>query len=232
MNASKIIGFGLCVNVILSWVPAVAQGTFRNMDFELANLSGHSPGDTTVPTSAAFPFWTAFFGTNIISTVRYDTFSFSGGDIAIIDRVGFGGFSSIDGNYSAFLLGAGAGYPPYAPTTLSQTGLVPAGTLSLLVKMHFANAASDPVVSLGGQTLNMIPLQAFPNYTLYGASISSFAGQVAALSVSAPAAVGPQSLLLLDDITFSPIAVPEPTTKALLGAAGLVVAFRLLRQRG
>ena len=93
------------------------------------------------------------------------------------------------------------------------------------------NAGSSPVVSLQGQNLDLVPLQTFPNYTLYAADIASFAGQSATLSFTAPTPrFGSPSFLTLDDISFLPIAVPEPTTEALLALGGLVLVSRIRRR--
>jgi hypothetical protein len=221
------LAFAFCASIAST---ASAQGTFGNLDFESANLAGYSPGSAFVPVSAALPSWTALFGTSQLSQVGYDAITLGSGAISVIDSSTPVG-SPIAGTYSALLMGAGQGIPPDAPSTISQTGVIPPGTLSLLVKMWTRDAASPPIVSLGGQTLNMTPLQILPNYTLYGANISSFAGQTTALSFTAPPpAVGSPSFLMVDDITFSVVGVPEPTTPALSAFGGLALAFWAFRR--
>jgi len=95
--------------------------------------------------------------------------------------------------------------------------------------MQWSGAA--PVVMVGVQTINMVPLQTFGNYTLYGGNISAFAGQDETLSFTEPPpASNPPSELILDDIVFSTNAVPEPATWALLmcgaGLFGVTRQFR------
>ena len=112
-------------------------------------------------------------------------------------------------------------------STISQSGLVPNDTMSLQVKMSWYSVA--PVVILGGRTVNMVPLQTFTNYTLYGGNISSFAGQVATLSVTeaAPAHGLPYpSYLFLDDIRF--VTIPEPSFSALCVLGSLLIGMRVL----
>lgn len=194
-----------------------AQGTFafRNLDFESANLLGYAPG-STVPISAALPGWSGLLGTTAANGVWYDNINIGGGAISIIDPLDRLGYVPLQGNYSALLMGTGPGFG--GPTTISQTGFVPTGTRSILVDMLWFSAA--PIVTLGGETVAMTPIKSFPNYTLYAGDISSFSGKTATLSFTAPVpsptvSLGP-SLLELDNITFSTMAVPEPTSGVLL----------------
>jgi hypothetical protein len=202
-------------------VSAFGQGTFRNMDFESANLSGYSPG-SMVPITSAMPGWS---GSS--AQVLYDDIFIGGGAISIFDSLN-GGPPPLQGNYSAYLMGSPQGFPGPGPVTIDQTGLIPMGTRSLMVSMSWQNQA--PVVAIGGEPITMIPVSTFPRYTLYAGDISSFAGQTATLSFTAPSPSGSPnpSFLELDNITFSPIAVPEPSALALagLGLAGVIILRR------
>ena len=51
---------------------ADAQGTFRNMDFELSQVPISTPDQTTVGSSIAIPFWAAYLGTSQQTTVLYN----------------------------------------------------------------------------------------------------------------------------------------------------------------
>ena len=82
-------------------------------------------------------------------------------------------------------------------------------------------------LSLGGQTLSLIPLGVGSNYTLYGADISLFAGQVENLTITALAA--PNSADYFDSIVFSPSTVPEPSGLALATLGALLIGFRRSR---
>ena len=227
MSTLKSISLAIGVGIVADASIAKAQGTFGNLDFESANVSQYTPA-STVPISDALPGWAGFLGGTPVSTAWYDANSLAGASIAVIDSgLASHGYSPLSGNYSALLFGEGGPFPA-VPATISQTGDIPAGTLSLLVMMRWQSAT--PIVSLGGQNLNMIPLQTFPNYTLYGANIASFAGQTTTLSFTAPPPVVGSSFLLLDDITFSPSAIPEPTAEALLGLGGSFFGVRLMRR--
>ena len=85
-------------------------------------------------------------------------------------------------------------------------------------------------VTVGGESINMVPLQNFANYTLYGGNVSAWAGQDTTLRITQLAPPLNQggaalSVLELDDIVFSPAAVPEPRPLALTCIAGLLFAL-------
>jgi hypothetical protein len=68
----------ILVTAILMFTRAFSQG-FVNLDFESANLTGYSPGNT-IPTANAFPGW-------VVSAecILYGGFSLIGEAISIID---------------------------------------------------------------------------------------------------------------------------------------------------
>jgi hypothetical protein len=222
-----------CLALVLSGaLSAQGQGTFENLNFESADLSGYSPA-SDVPITNALPGWSAYVSTSGVPTpltlVWYDGISFGGAAVSVVDtNIGVSGFYPLQGQYSAYLFGGGS--YPLASTTISQTSLVPSGTESLLMDARVSGAAF--IVTLGGQTINMIPLQVFANYTLYGGDVSSFAGQVAALSFTVPpAAVAQPSMFELDNIQFSNQAVPEPGVFGLSVLGVLVLGWRVLGRR-
>jgi hypothetical protein len=205
-----------------------AQG-FVNLDFESVNISGYSPR-SQIPVSDGLPGWTALFvsstGTNFASQVLFDGISLGGAGISINDSSLYPGFVPFQGSYCATLFGGPFIGPTLVSAEISQTGLVPVGTQSLLVDIQ----QSGPpffVVFLGGQVINMIPLQAFANYTVYGGDVSSFAGQVATLTFAQPAPPSnPPSGVLLDNIQFSSSSVPEPSEFALTALGALLLGCR------
>jgi PEP-CTERM motif len=219
-----LIGLALLLGV----AGATAQGTFQNLGFESALVSGHAPHDG-LPITSALPGWAAGVdGADKTATVYYDAVSLGGPFIAINDaNTGFG-FTPIQGRFSACLFSTGGNLP--VATSISQTGLVPADTMSLQAQMVVQGPT--PVVMLGGQVINMVPLAAFPAYTLYGADVSAFAGQTATLSFTEPPpGQASVSSLELDGIVFSSEPIPEPGTIAMLSLGALLVGWHVLRRR-
>lgn len=219
---------------------AHAQGAFTNLDFESAQVPAGSKYKASLSASVAFPGWTVGAQGMFVppTTVSYD----------FVSDARFGGISlwdsnpnhfplmrndsELDGTYSAELCGG----PPFGGTAavISQTGVVPIGTKTLQVDIQ---DYGDPfLVNLGGQNLTMVPMQVFTKYTLYGADISSFAGKIETLSFTSPSEVfvgGGEQLLVIDDIVFSPSAIPEPCSLGLLvsGTCLLTYSRKLLSPR-
>jgi hypothetical protein len=204
-----------------------AQGTFQNLDFEQASIPPGTRPSPSVPISGALPDWSAYFtsGTTVYpqTSVGYDVLTAGGNNISLVDSSAGYGVGPIQGNYSVMLFSGGDN--PYYSASISQTGLVPAGTESLL--FDAVGTGVPFIVTLGGQTINMTALQSFPNYTVYGGNIpSAFADQVETLAITEPTTTSrPASILELDDISFSPTAVPEPSPLALTGVVGLLFAL-------
>ena len=199
--------------------------SFVNPDFEAANVSGYSVLDA-IPTTNAFPGWTAFYFTGgvtgILSQVTYDGISLGSAAISVVDSNAPGGFGQLQGEYSAYLFGS-FGYS----VGVSQTGLVPAGTQSLQMNAYSFYGFT---VTLNGQILNMIPLATnSPNDIVYAADVSAFAGQVATLSLIAPPLANPNGAEF-DSIVFSPSFVPEPDSLGLLALGGLFFGLSCWRK--
>lgn len=193
-------------------VSASGQGTFQNLDFEAAQIILVKYSFDNIATTNALPGWSAFSGTNLLSTISYNIF-------VAAPQVGLYGSNSlaISGTFSVLLSKDGS---------ISQTGLVPADAASLRFKGSWTS--SSPVgVSLGGQSLSYTAISSGPNYTLYGADISAFAGQTAKLVFLSPSL----SLYFIDDIQLSSQGIPEPSSLALLCCGGLMLAVRRLRVR-
>jgi hypothetical protein len=197
---------------------AYCQGTFQNLDFESANIPPGTLIGSILPVTNAFPGWA------VTTQVGYDGFSAGGAIMSVIDTNPGGGFTPLQGQYSAMLFGGEGG-----PTTLSQTGTVPVGTQSLRVDLA-GTGVPLLIVSIGGQTIQLAPVATFPNYTQYGGDIASFAGQVTTLGFTEqPPAGAPPSVLELDDIQFSVSPVPEPATLALFATGAVFLALRRRR---
>jgi len=131
----------------------------------------------------------------------------------------------LQGNYSVFLFGA-----PDGPTVLSQTGLVPSFAKSMDVDLAYSGVPLL-VVAMNGQTIPLIPIATFPNYTQYAGDISAFADQEVLLSFTElPPSGTPPSIVELDDIQFSTSPIPEPSTLALAAAGALLLGLARWRK--
>jgi hypothetical protein len=228
MNTFKLLSISL--SAIYAALSTHAQGTFQNLNFESANPSGYPP-NSDLSIASGLPGWSGFYGGTQTSTLSYDGISTGGALISLVDdSVVFDAFDPIQGSYSVYLFGGGNN--PLLSATISQAGIVPAGTMSLVFD---AKVSGSPfIVTLGGVTISMTAQQTFPTYTVYSGSIpSSFDGQFETLRFTEPPATGTQpSMFELDDITFSPNTVPEPNTLALLVMGGVALAFRRWRAKG
>jgi hypothetical protein len=224
MKLRCIIWFGV---VLLSILRNATGQDFQNLDFESANLSPIPSGQFGgfVPIANALPGWTGYIGSIQVTTVGQNDETL--GD-ASIDILGpdwsYGGI--IEGQYTVVLQ---PGFDPFGSgqnvsVSIAQFGLVPANALSLEFK---AQTSSSFSVSLGGQDLSLIPLGTGSNYTLYGADISPFAGQVETLGITALAA--PNTTDYFDSFVFSPSSVPEPSALSLLNICFLFLCWRLKR---
>ncbi len=214
----------IALSTALVMIAAVshAQGNFVNLGFESATVVPTLPGQFggSVSALSAIPGWTAFLGTTQLGEVFQNNLTLGNASIDILGpNWSFGGL--IDGQYTVVLQpGLGAGQAVSA--SISQSGLVPINTSSLQFKAIVSSRFS---IALGGQDLPLIPLQAGPNYTLYGANISQFAGHFEMLTITALA--GPSGApSYFDSFVFSPSAVPEPSLIVLFGVGLLLLHSR------
>jgi len=199
---------------------SLAQGqSFQNLDFELANPSEAPPykSPDTVTAASAFPDWAVTFGSVQEQDVIYNSINGPAPEVALIGPGRQFGivYYPIDGSYSAVLRGSSSGPVP----SISQTGLIPSGTQSLLFKTLPSFGTLN--VAVGTQSVQIFPVGSGPNYTLYAADISAWAGQTAQLTFSVP-----EGEWEIDDISFSPTAVPEPGIVTLSAMGGLLFGAR------
>jgi hypothetical protein len=219
MNTTKLIA-ALSV-VLLATLSAQAQGTFQNLDFEqAAPVSANDPEDpNAVTASSALPFWSVYYGNVQQTEIEYNEISGGATSVALVSTSAPFGFSAIDGNYSVLLQGS----PESGSASISQTGLIPSGTQSLLFETRFGGGPLNVLV--GTQTVPISAVGSGPNYTLYGANISAWAGETEELTFSAPPYSSPNNWII-DDISFSPNPLPEPNIVALTAIGGLLFGAR------
>jgi hypothetical protein len=220
-----------------------AQGTFRNLDFESANLPAIPTGQFGgfVSISNALPGWSAYLGTTPTTQIWHNNYSLGAANISIIGPDWNGnipqgeGINVLQGGYSA-ILQAGTGFNNLVPASIAQSSLVPLTSESIQMEVQPVIGPSSGnllQVTLGGQFIQMVPLSVTPSYTVYAGDISAFAGQVANLTISAVSATGfEDNSLEIDDIVFSSQTVPEPGTLALMACGAIVFGYyRRARKR-
>jgi hypothetical protein len=200
---------------------AEAQGTFQDLNFESARiiLDTNSPYyPNAINAANALPGWTVGGENEAAPDVLYNTTS-SGAPAVSLQ--GPGSFQPIlQGSFTVELQGSSAGAP--ASVSIGQTGQIPAGSASL---QFFGADLGNLQVLFDGQPLSYGAIGTGPNYTIYGADISAYAGQTGQLLFTAL----PDGTALIDNIQF--FTVPEPTTCALiLCGTFLFAAARHARQ--
>jgi len=221
---------------------ACAQGAFQNLNFESATPATPITGPLGPfyqPVGLALPSWSAYLGGVEQTQVLQNVYTLGSGSVDIFgpDYTAAGpqgGLSPgiIDGHFTVFLQ-AGAPSPGLGNASIEQYGTVPIATQSLEFEAwDWLPSSSILAVSFAGNSLSPVVIGTGPNYTLYGADISGFAGQSGQLEFSAVWNPNGPSWIELDDITFSPNAIPEPSTLALVVMGGLTLALRRWRGKG
>jgi hypothetical protein len=130
-----------------------------------------------------------------------------------------GGSLALSGNYSVGLFSDGS---------ISQTGLVPDNAESVQFETSANITGLALNVILGGDNLGFSALSQGTGYTVYGINIpAAMDGQMETLTFRTE---GATPGILLDNIEFSPMSVPEPSACALLGLGAILLALRPLRK--
>ena len=210
---------------------------FRNLDFEDANvpdLPVNQSGWASV--TDALPSWTAYIGTNIQTSVAHNGVTLGNANVGVLGpdylSPAFGPeIRALEGLYTAVLQDGGTPNQGAQPASIAQTGLIPSwaksvqfeGTLQLGGPTFKDNLA----VMVGGQNEAIVPL----GNNFYTCDVSAFAGLEEELRFTMVTNYG-HALILLDAITFSPTAIPEPSALCLLilGIAGLICWPRTRRR--
>jgi len=200
--------------VLTSAAVGNAQGTFQNLDFESANIPDLPPGQGGFVSFAdGMPGWNSLDG-QPGGLIGHNTVSIGGAAVAI-EGPQYNPNFILFGKYTAYLVGDFQG-----PNSGSmwQTGQVPQTARSLY---FISNPSSIPLfqVTLGSVSIPVTEMRSTSKYTVWAGDISSFAGQTEQLMFTAPPGLGGY----LDQITFSPLSVPEPSTVALAALAGLAL---------
>jgi len=202
---------------------ANAQGTFRNLDFESANVASLPPGQGELVNLAdGLPGWSADV-TNAQGMIYHNGISLAGASI-VIEGPGFDPMSILAGSFTAYVVGEFGRPNPTGTASIWQTGQIPATAKSLFF-LAAPTIISPPFqVTVGGVVIPVTETSSTSKYGIWAGDISAFAGQTEQLMFTALPAHGG----FLDQITFSPIAVPEPSTAVLIALAGLALLNKSL----
>jgi hypothetical protein len=212
-------------SALLPWLFFIARQigvsqSFINLDFESAKVISDPTGayyPYSIAITNALPGWSVFGTTQ--GDITYNDPALGSCAVTLWATNGL----QISGKYSVLLQG-GIGPEAY----ISQTGLVPTGTESLLFEaapLSGVAVLSALEVSLGGQEIPYYALFTGPNYTLYGGNIpSALAGEVDQLTFTCPGGgvEGTANNWTIDNIQFSASQVPEPQVLGLTALGGLL----------
>ena len=213
--------------------------SFINLGFERAVINTNGLPPFMAVASSAIPGWTAAISGSAnyqLSEIIYDTDALGSPAIDILESNNdlAGSAVILQGQYTLELQ-AVAGYNGYnAGGSISQTGLIPVSALALLFEAQLSPLQGTLLeslqVSLDGQNLNFFAVSSGANYTLYGADISMFSGQVETLDFSSVSAlpIGIPNEIFLDNIQFSTSPIPEPNELALAALGILLLCCRWL----
>lgn len=190
--------------------------TFTNLNFEQAHPNPDTPGLVTA--ASAFPDWTVSIDGIQQTQVYYNVTSTGATQVALVSASSLD-FTALDGNYSALL----EGLVPGSVASISQTGLIPAGTQSLFFE---ANGDADSFeLFVGTIAVPFAAIGAGPNYFIYGANISTWADDTEQITFSDFG--GSPNIWEIDDISFSPTSIaPEPSIIALTAIGGMLFGAR------
>jgi hypothetical protein len=170
MRETLVISQGLGVFFALS---ALAQGTFQNLNFEEAIPNPYSG---SISAANAIPDWTAEIG-GVPQTQIVQNFFSTGDPEVVLITPNNPQLPPLEGSYSVLLTGSFI-----ASASISQTGLIPAGTQSLLFDAESEPGSETLALLIGSQTVPFVPVATEPNYTVYGANISAWGGHTETLT--------------------------------------------------
>jgi hypothetical protein len=236
----KRIGRALLIWALILTLRTVSGQNFTNLNFESAVIVPDTAlypefGTHVVYASNALPGWT-ISGDLGQNALFYNTFSLGAPSVSLFGvntNVGIlGSPPPLDGHFSVDLYGGVPGDSENGPY-IAQTGLVPASAKSIEFIAAAApyGGATVLLVSLGGHNIPFTAISGTPDYTRFAGDVSAFAGQVEQLEFYTPFNTGINNYWEIDDIQFSPNAIPEPGVLVLAFSGAAILGIRRLRKR-
>jgi hypothetical protein len=213
--------------LFLSCVSCLWAQAFQNLDFEaVQNIPVFDPHEHPWTMSAADALlgWTGFYGTNQFGWASYNDLALDspavgvmGSDSPVFSFVPTG---LLGGQYCASLQAGRLSTGAFYPATIGQIGQIPSTAKSITFSGSYAFS-----VSFAGSPIPMQILVSEGSYNVYAGDISQFAGQTGNLLITSY-----NHFSFVDDIQFSPDAIPEPSAFGLTaGALMLLLGVRLRR---
>lgn len=198
-------------------------GTFSNLDFENMGVNGHYYSSDD---------WAIHYATYQDKIVNSYNLGFaseaflveSNIDTSYDPSLSFLDGRVISGSYSYFLWGMHpTRYPDGSPlefkiAEISQSGVFPTNTRSI----QFAYRNDQPSLFINGLQLSLIEIS--PG--ILAADVTSYAGMTNEIRFRAEATV----FSMIDDVGFSPVSIPEPSSIVLFLLA-LAMTYRSLHRQ-
>jgi hypothetical protein len=225
--------FLCCVGVFRASLIGHAA-SFQNLNFDSANTNnifdssgaGHYAGLMT----ELMPGWTLVGGTDVAIFVGFNRSQPGSGYATIISPTYVNAYPVI-GPYSFAMLPKYDVQGTFVPYSLSQSGTMPADAKSI----HFLSYGAPVQLGVNGSLVPVAYAQRPSDPAWNGlipvfdaaADISPYAGQSVELKFTTLLIPNYQGLNGLDQISFSEIAIPEPSTLALLLSGALILSARL-----
>lgn len=226
---------------------ASAQG-FVNLNFEQANIvsasGGYTPADAydALVASSALPYWTVREDGTVCTAIWGAPVALDETSVALLTASNgyYSGYVPLQGSYSIQLYAyADAPSNYYHTASISQTGQIPTGTQSiqfLMVSPPVANGViqASPIVTINGASINLSAISTSGGVMTMAGDISAYAGTTADLTILCQATPGSfptdENIFTLDNIQFSPQAVPEPSEATLLLIGIAMIRFWLMER--
>jgi hypothetical protein len=203
-------------------IPSASGQVFTNLDFEQAVVVVNDPNFGFLDWNLAVPGW-GHLNNSLDTSIVYYRHPHTGLTpyYLLVDSQSAPNLL-LAGNYSLDMANGSLGIPPnttYTQAFLSQTGAIPGDARSIHLLGTgpidvFIGGASIPMSLLGGSE--------------YAGDISAYAGTTAELRI-VNAALTDHSPVAVDNISFSSIPIPEPSTLVLVGAC--IVSSSIYRLR-
>lgn len=145
--------WAIAIFAIVASYSDFAQGTFQNLDFEMATVSPSpsEPYPNFVSIGSAIPDWTAYIGSSSESEVSYNSITIGTANISLLGPTWTSANPGIiDGSYSVILQAGGDPHNASVPVdvSLAQNGTIPGNAES--INFDAWNPDNSLIVSFAG----------------------------------------------------------------------------------